>query len=135
MRSQTRGATIAADPESVFDYVARAENLPAWAPAFAQSLRAENDHWIATTATGEVAFRLRLDKEFGIVDFLVRVPSGAYVLAAPTRIASNPAGGAEYLFTLFQRPDEDDERFEERLRTLDGEFAALQRILGAAVLR
>ncbi len=129
MKAYTRSVTIAAKPQTVFEYVCRPEHLPAWAPAFAQSVRAEDDYWVATTARGETRFVLRADERYGIVDFLGLVSADAYALRAPTRVVPNGSNQSEYLFTIFQASRESDETLAERLAAVEEELAALRVLL------
>jgi hypothetical protein len=129
VKTRTRSITIAADPRAVFAYVSRPENLPAWASAFAESVRAEDDYWIATTPAGETRFTLRVDEEHGVVDFLGLISADAYALRAPTRVVPNGPNKTEYLFTLFQAPRETDEAFAGRLAVVCEELAALRDLL------
>jgi hypothetical protein len=131
MKTRTRSITIAAEPHAVFAYVSRPENLPVWAPAFAESVRAEEDYWIATTADGEERFALRADEHYGVVDFLGLVSADAYALRAPTRIVPNGPKDSEYLFTLFAIPGESDENFAGRLAVLSQELIVLRDVLEA----
>lgn len=133
MRSQTRAGTIAAAPNEVYDYISRPENLPSWAPAFARSVRPEGDYWIATRPDGELAFKLRLNRDFGVVDFLVRVAPDVYRLSAPTRVVAHGSTHAEYLFTLFAMPAETNADFERRAAAIDDELATLARRFETAV--
>jgi hypothetical protein len=129
MNTETRSITIARDPRSVFAYVSRPENLPVWATPFAESIRAEDDYWIATNATGETSFTLRSDEASGVVDFLGLIAADAYVLRAPTRVVPNGPDQSEYLFTLFQVPRESDEAFAARVGVVSGELETLKRVL------
>jgi hypothetical protein len=129
MKARTRSVTIATEPRIVFAYVSQPENLPAWAPGFAESVRAEDDYWIATTARGETRFALSVDETHGVVDFLGLIAADAYVLRAPTRVVPRGPDRSEYLFTLFQMPYESDEAFEARLAIVCDELAVLRRLL------
>jgi hypothetical protein len=134
VKTRTRSITIAAEPRAVFAYISRPENLPAWAPAFAESVRAEDDYWIATTSRGETRFVLRADEGYGIVDFLGLISADAYALRAPTRVVPNGPKDSEYLFTLFQAPRESEDAFGARLAVLCDELVVLRDLLqsGAA---
>jgi hypothetical protein len=129
LKARTRSTAIGVEPHEVFAYVSRPENLPAWARPFAQSVRREGDHWIATGPGGELRFLLDTDEEHGIVDFLSPNAAGAYVLRALSRVVPNDAGTSAYLFTLFALPEENDAAFAARLATVEGELAALRTIL------
>jgi len=129
MSSRTCSVAIAAAPSSVFGYVSQPQNLPAWAPAFAESVHPEDDYWVATTPAGETRFALRTDETLGIVDFLGLVAADAFVLRAPTRVVPNGPKRSEYLFTLFQAPTESDAAFEKRLAVLSDELVTLRDLL------
>jgi hypothetical protein len=129
MNATTHSGTISARPHAAFDFISRAENLPKWAPGFAQSVAPEGDHWIAKNATGEVRFALRCNAESGTVDFLAVLGPEKFLLTAPTRIVANGCGASEYIFTLFQLPGEKDEAFAMRQSALKAEFCTLDRLL------
>lgn len=129
MHTETRSITIARNTKSVFAYVSRPENLPVWATPFAETVRAEDDYWIATTASGEFSFTLRADEASGVVDFLGLIAADAYVLRAPTRVVPNGPEQSEYLFTLFQVPRESDAAFASRVAVVGGELETLKKVL------
>ena len=129
MKAQTCSVTIAAAPRTVFAFVRRPENLPDWASGFAESVRAEDDYWVAQTARGETRFVLRADEAYGIIDFLGLISADAYALRAPTRVVPNGPTESEYLFTIFQAPRETDDAFAGRLAVVRDELAALRDLL------
>lgn len=129
MKARTCSVTIAAEPRAVFAYVRRPEHLPAWAPAFAESVRAEDDYWVATTSRGETRFVLRADETYGVVDFLGLISADAYALRAPTRVVPNGPTQSEYLFTLFQVAQESDDVFARRFAVVEDELAVLRDLL------
>jgi hypothetical protein len=129
MNATTQSGTISASPRAAFDFISRAENLPKWAPGFAQSVAPEGDHWIAKNARGEIRFALRCNADSGTVDFLAMVGPGEYLLTAPTRLVANGVRSSEYIFTLFQLPGEKDDAFASRQGALKDEFLRLDRLL------
>ncbi|MGH7729192.1 MAG: SRPBCC family protein [Vulcanimicrobiaceae bacterium] len=126
MRVETRSITLAALPEVVYAYISEPANLPEWAPVFAESVRPEDDHWVATTARGETRFALGTNADFGVVDVLGLVAAEAYVLRVPTRVVPLGPDAGLYLVTLFARHGEDDASFEGRLAQLGDALARLQ---------
>src|SRR6478736_2985205 len=59
-RSVTSSISIQATPDAVLDLVGDAHALPRWAPGFAQSVRADGEHWIVDTGAGEARVDLRV---------------------------------------------------------------------------
>ena len=122
----TRSLAIAKDSSVVFEYIARAENLPSWTPRFAAAVRRDRDDIIATGVGGdERRFRLRTDPELGVVDFLIAAGSDRYVPGALLRIV--PYGrGSVVSFTLLRLPNEGDAELEARMAVVDEELSTLR---------
>jgi hypothetical protein len=122
----TRSLAITKDSSAVFEYVARPENLPHWAPRFATAVRRDGDDIIVIGDGGaERRFRLRTDAALGVVDFLVAAAPDHYVPAALLRIV--PYGrGSIASFTLLRLPGEGDAELEARMAVLDEELSTLR---------
>ena len=131
MNSRTHSTTVAAWHADVFAYLSHSANIPEWAPGFAREVRVDGDDVLVTNDAGERRVRVRLNEEFGIVDFLA-VRADGLRLSSTIRIVATGAHATDVLFTLFRIPGEYDEKFAERAEVIPGELAFVQRVLAAA---
>ncbi len=131
MNSRTHSTTVAAWHADVFAYLSQSANIPEWAPGFAREVRVDGDDVLVTNDAGERRVRVRLNEEFGIVDFLA-VRADGLRLSSTIRIVATGAHATEVLFTLFRIQGEDDENFAERAEVIPGELAFVQRLLAIA---
>jgi Polyketide cyclase / dehydrase and lipid transport len=95
--SETRAISIAAEPDTVIDFLADPHNLPIWAPNFASSVRRDGDQWVVNEGPDEARIVVRVDRECGTVDLLA---ARDHRYGAFSRVIPN-GDGSEYLFTLF----------------------------------
>jgi uncharacterized membrane protein len=129
LRSDTQAVSIDGPVEQVFDFLADPANLPKWAVGFCHSIRRDGDHWMVTTAGGEVSIRYVTDRELGVVDFYIS-PAPGIEAAAFSRVLPR-GGGAEYVFTQFQAPGMPDEVFTGQVHALLEELRILQSLIRA----
>jgi len=87
MNSRTHSTTVAAWHADVFAYLSQSANIPEWAPGFAREVRVDGDDVLVTNDAGERRVRVRLNEEFGIVDFLAVRADG---LPSRRRYGSSP---------------------------------------------
>ena len=126
MRSETVTTVLAAPRKAVFDYVADIENLPEWATEFARELRREGDDYKVVNGLGEFYFDVRADPATGVIDMFAG-PTKDQMAVFPTRAVPLPDGRTAFSFTMFQSPDMPDELFEAQHRSLQREFANIER--------
>jgi len=93
----TRSIAIDAAPEVVMGFVADAENLPLWAPAFAQGVQRDGECWIVDSGGARLRIDVRVSAEAGTVDF---VGADDRSRGAFSRVVPN-GRGSEYAFTRF----------------------------------
>ena len=109
---------IDADPEAVYAFAADRTELPRWAAGLADP----------TLSDAEVEFAP--PNEFGVVDHVVRLPSGDAVYN-PMRVI--PAGtgetGCEVVFTLRRAPGVTDSEFEADAAAVAADLATLRGLL------
>jgi hypothetical protein len=127
VRSATVTAVLDADAETVFDWMADIENLPAWATEFARELRREGDRYKVVNGLGEFFFDIRADRGTGVIDMFAG-PTEDAMAVFPTRAVALPDGRCAYSFTMFQGPDMPDELFESQRASLEREFANIERV-------
>lgn len=109
---------IDADPGAVYTFAADRTRLPRWAAGLADP----------TLSAADVEFAP--PNEFGVVDHVVRLPSGEAVYN-PMRVI--PAGtgeaGCEVVFTLRRGPGVTDSEFEADAAAVAADLATLRGLL------
>jgi hypothetical protein len=106
---------VEASPQAVYDLAADPLTLPRWAAGLAEGgLRQSARGWVADSPMGEVVVEFSPPNVFGVLDHLVRMPSGETVYN-PLRVV--PAGPGEsrceVVFTLRRRAGMTEEEFEQ----------------------
>jgi hypothetical protein len=123
-RSDTQTISIDAPPAAVLDLVGDPARLPAWAPAFAATIRPDGEQWLVNPGPGEFAIDVRVSRELGTVDFLAAgLPAGVEV-GAFSRVVAN-GKGSEFSFTQFLGPGDD---LDERRAVVAAELQAVRAI-------
>ncbi len=122
---------IAAPPEQVYDFAADPQTWPRWAAGLAQGgLRQSSRGWVADSPMGEVVVEFSPANEFGVLDHVVRMPSGQAVYN-PLRVV--PAGPGEQrcevVFSLRRRDDMTEEQFEEDAAAVATDLEALRALV------
>lgn len=128
MTSRHISVWVEAAPEVVYAIAADPEQLPRWASGLADgALRQTADGWVADSPMGEVVIEFAPTNEFGVLDHVVRMPSGEAVYN-PLRVI--PAGenqhGCEVVFTVRQRADMTDEEFDSDAATVAADLDRLR---------
>jgi hypothetical protein len=119
--SRTLTAVLDAPQETVFDYLARVENLPEWATEFVHELKYEDGEAKVVNNLGEFYFRIAADPATGVIDMYAG-PTKAELAVFPTRVVALPEGRSAYSFTMFKDPSMSDELFESQYDSLRREF-------------
>ena len=122
---------IEAAAEAVYEFAADPHNMSQWASGLAEGgLRQTADGWVAASPMGEVTVEFAPPNEFGVLDHVVRLPSGEAVYN-PLRVV--PAGPGqprcEVVFTVRRQPGTTDEQFEADAATVAADLDALRRLL------
>ena len=128
MTSRHISVWVEAAPEVVYAIAADPEQLPRWASGLADgALRQTADGWVADSPMGEVVIEFAPTNEFGVLDHVVRMPSGEAVYN-PMRVI--PAGenqpGCEVVFTVRQRAGMTDEEFDSDAATVAADLDRLR---------
>jgi hypothetical protein len=114
MESRHVSVWINAVPAAVYDFAADPQTWPRWAAGLAEGgLRQTADGWVADSPMGQVTVEFAPPNEFGVLDHVVRLPSGEAVYN-PMRVV--PGGidehRCEVVFTVRRRPEMTDTQFE-----------------------
>jgi hypothetical protein len=122
-RSVTLSVTIDAPYDAAFDYLSDGSNAAAWGVNFVKEVKETPSGLAMVTPFGEFPFRVRADRETGVVDHVVG--EALY----PARLVGN-ADGVDYMFTLQQPPEMPDDAFDAYgIPGMREELDTLKRIL------
>jgi hypothetical protein len=121
---------VEAAPDVVYAIAADPGQLPRWASGLAEgALRQTADGWVADSPMGEVVIEFAPTNEFGVLDHVVRMPSGEAVYN-PMRVV--PAGEdelrCEVVFTLRKRAGMTDSEFDADAATVAEDLERLRRL-------
>lgn len=122
---------INALPEVVYEFAADPQTWPRWAAGLAEGgLRQTADGWVANSPMGQVVVEFSPPNEYGVLDHVVRLPSGEAVYN-PLRIV--PAGVAEprceVVFSLRRRPGVTDADFDVDEQAVAADLETLRRLV------
>jgi hypothetical protein len=127
MNSRTMNISIGSEPQVVYDFVSNLENLPRWAPKTFPFIKGMNGKWVVETQQGKIEVVLAERNNFGILDHLVKLPSGVEIYI-PMRVVKN-AVGSEVMLTVFQTPEMTDEVFAKDVETVEKDLKHLKAII------
>src|SRR5882724_288568 len=124
MKIRTVAITVPAARDTVFQFLARIENLPQWATEFCSRVEQRGPRWIAITSQGELVFEIAADAGTGVVD-LRAGPAPEQLWLFPMRVFALPSGGTAVMFTFPQPPDLPLEIYERQYASLLVEMRGL----------
>jgi len=127
LNSRTITCSINRPPSEVYTFASNPENLPQWVRSFCLSVKKSGDEWQMETPTGWVGFCFVPANEFGVLDHVVTLPDGQSILN-PMRVVAN-GDGCEIMFTLFQLPEMDDQKFVEDAGMVEADLKTLKSVL------
>jgi len=106
-------------PEVVYELASDIDQMPRWAAG------------LADPALGDVDVRFVGDNEFGVLDHIVRLPSGDEVYN-PMRIVPEAIGASrcEVVFTVRRLSGMTDEQFEADAAAVTADLQTLKRLVG-----
>lgn len=131
MRSRHVSVWIEAPPEAVYAFVADPHEMSRWAAGLAQGgLRLTAEGWVADSPMGRVGVEFTPDNPYGVLDHLVRLPSGEAVYN-PMRVLPIGAGEqrCEVVFTVRQRPGMSDDEFDADVAAVAADLETLRGLL------
>jgi hypothetical protein len=131
MESRHVSIWIEAAPEVVYAFASDPQTWPQWAAGLATGgLRQTADGWVADSPMGQVTVEFAPPNEFGVLDHVVRLPSGEAVYN-PLRVIPGGVGEprCEVLFTVRRRPGMTDEEFNADEAAVAADLNALRRLL------
>lgn len=131
MRSRHVSVWIDVAPDAVYSYASDPRQLVTWAAGLAEGgLRLTERGWVADSPMGEVTVEFTATNALGVLDHVVRLPSGEAVYN-PMRVlpAGLDATACEVVFTVRQRPGMTDEQFEADVAAVAADLETLRRLL------
>jgi hypothetical protein len=131
MESRHVSIWIEAAPDAVYAFASDPQTWPRWAAGLAEGgLRQTADGWVADSPMGDVTVEFAPPNEFGVLDHVVRLPSGDAVYN-PLRVI--PGGvreaGCEVVFSVRRRAGVTDEEFEADAAAVAADLDTLRRLL------
>jgi len=132
MESRHVSIWIDAPPEVVYEFAADPQTWPRWAAGLAEGgLRQTADGWVADSPMGQVTVEFTPPNGFGVLDHVVRLPSGEAVYN-PLRVVPSGVGErqCEVVFTVRRRGMADAE-FDADAGAVAADLATLKRLVEA----
>jgi hypothetical protein len=131
MESRHVSIWIEAAPEVVYEFAADPHTWRQWAAGLAEGgLRQTADGWVADSPMGEVTVEFAPPNEFGVLDHVVRLPSGEAVYN-PLRVIPGGVGEprCEVLFTVRRRAGMTDAQLDADASAVAADLDTLRRLL------
>jgi hypothetical protein len=122
---------IEAAPEVVYDFASDPHGWRRWAAGLAEGgLRRTADGWVADSPMGAVTVELAPPNEFGVLDHVVRLPSGEAVYN-PLRVIPGGVGEprCEVVFTVRRRAGMTDAEFDADAAAVAADLDTLRQLL------
>jgi hypothetical protein len=131
MESRHVSSWIEASPEVVYEFAADPHTWRRWAAGLAEGgLRQTADGWVADSPMGKVTVEFAPPNEFGVLDHVVRLPSGEAVYN-PLRVIPGGVGEprCEVLFTVRRRPGMTDAQLDADASAVAADLDTLRLLL------
>jgi hypothetical protein len=131
MESRHVSIWIEAAPEVVYEFAADPHTWRQWAAGLAEGgLRQTADGWMADSPMGAVTVEFAPPNGFGVLDHVVRLPSGEAVYN-PLRVIPGGVGEdrCEVLFTVRRRAGMTDADFEADISAVAADLNTLRGLL------
>jgi hypothetical protein len=131
MESRHVSIWINAAPEVVYEFASDPHDWPRWAAGLARGgLRQTADGWVADSPMGQVTVEFAPPNEFGVLDHVVRMPSGEAVYN-PLRVVPGGVGQSrcEVVFTVRRRAGMTDEELDADVAAVRADLETLRRLL------
>ena len=111
----------------VYAFASDPQNLPRWAPGLGSAVERDGDGWFVETSQGRVGLTFAPQNEFGVLDHVVRTPSGETVYVPLRAIADGD--GCEVVFTLRRGPGMTDAELERDTALVTADLALLKQVV------
>jgi hypothetical protein len=124
---RTLSVSIDRDWREVYSLASVPQNFARWASGLGTGLERSGEGWIAQGPEGPIRIRFSPPNDFGVLDHVVTLASGAEI-SVPMRVLAN-GSGSEVSLTLFRQPGMDDEKFAADAEWVRRDLASLKRWL------
>jgi len=117
----------------VYEFAADPQTWPRWAAGLAEGgLRQSADGWVADSPMGLVTVEFTPANAFGVLDHVVRLPTGEAVYN-PMRVIPGGVGEdrCEVLFTVRRRDGMTEEQFDADVAAVAADLETLRRLVEA----
>ena len=111
----------------VYAFVSDPANLPRWAPGLGSEVVQEDGRWFVETPEGRAQVTFAPPNEFGVLDHVVRTPTGETV-SVPLRAIAD-GDGSEVVLTLRRAPWMTDADLERDTALVSADLALLKQVL------
>jgi hypothetical protein len=131
MESRHVSIWIDVAPEVVYEFAADPRTWPQWAAGLAEGgLHQSADGWVADSPMGVVAVEFAPPNTFGVLDHIVRMPSGEQVYN-PFRVVPVGVGqpACEVVFSVRRRPGMTDEEFSADAAAVAADLSTLKSLV------
>jgi hypothetical protein len=131
MESRHVSTWINAAPDVVYEFASDPHQWPRWAAGLAAGgLRQTADGWVADSPMGQVTVEFAPLNDFGVLDHVVRLPSGEAVYN-PLRVVPGGLGEArcEVLFTVRRREGMTDADLDSDVAAVRADLETLRQLL------
>ena len=130
MESRHVSVWIDAPAELVYEFAADPQTWPRWAAGLAAGgLHQSARGWVAQSPMGEVTVEFAPPNAFGVLDHVVRLPSGEAVYN-PMRVVPGGVNESqcEVVFAVRRRPGMTDEQFDADVAAVAADLETLRRL-------
>lgn len=131
MESRHVSIWIDVAPEVVYEFAADPQTWRQWAAGLADGgLHQAADGWVADSPMGVVAVEFAPPNTFGVLDHVVRMPSGEQVYN-PFRVVPGGVGepACEVVFTVRRRPGMTDDEFSADAAAVAADLSTLKSLV------
>jgi hypothetical protein len=137
MESRHVSVWIEAAPEATYEFAADPKTWPRWAAGLAAGgLRQTADGWVADSPMGRVIVEFSVPNTFGVLDHVVRLPSGEAVYNPMRVVPAGVSGPGEHggprcevVFSVRRRPGMTSDEFEADAAAVAADLMTLKRLV------
>jgi hypothetical protein len=119
--------TVKRGVDDVYRYASDPSRLPEWAAGLSGSIEQVDGQWVAESPMGRVLVEFAPPNDFGVLDHVVVLPSGARVYNPMRVIPLDDV--SEVVFTLRRQPEMSDEAFERDEAAVRADLRTLKAVL------
>ncbi|KQR17374.1 polyketide cyclase [Cellulomonas sp. Leaf334] len=129
--TQSRHLSVSIDRPlaDVYAFAADPRNLPQWAAGLGSAIEPDGDGWSVETPQGQVGLTFAPQNEYGVLDHVVRTPTGETVYMPVRAIADGD--GCEVVITLRRAPGMSDADYERDTALVTADVASLKQVVEA----